>query len=151
MPVRDRVALSRDFANAVTEAWVSLIVAADRAVQRAEAVCARHGITEGQYNVLRILRGVHPRGHPRSEITRRLLRRAPDVTRLLDRLERKGLVERSRSSGDRRLSVARITSAGLALLERIDPELEREMAQVMAPLSEAQLRTLARLCDALVP
>ena len=70
---------------------------------------------------------------------------------MLDRLERRHLVERVRSPDDARLSVARITKAGLTLLEQIDPEMEALMNTVMAPLSEAQLRQLARLCDALVP
>src|SRR5215204_2537155 len=62
--------------------------------QRMNDVCRKHGVTHDQYNILRILRGVHPTGHPRCEITKRLISRAPDVTRLLDRLVRQGLVER---------------------------------------------------------
>lgn len=151
MSIRKRVAQPRGFSSVVAEAFVGLVVAADQATQATGAVCERHGITGDQYNVLRILRGVHPGGHPRTEVTRRLMRRAPDVTRLLDRLERRHLVERSRSMEDRRLSVARITRTGLALLERIDPEMEEAMRRAMAPLGESQLRRLARLSDRLLP
>jgi DNA-binding MarR family transcriptional regulator len=150
MTVRDRVRTTR-FKSAVTEAWVALVVAADHLTQQTDEVCARHGITGDQFNVLRILRGARPTGLARGDIGRRLLRRAPDVTRMLDRLERRGLVERARSPDDARLSVARVTSAGLALLGRLDPEIESVMQAAMAPLGEAQLRQLVRLCDALVP
>ena len=150
MPVRERVE-QRRFPSVAAEALVSLVAAAEHFTQAGDALCARHGITGDQMNVLRILRGAHPQGHPRYEVGRRLLRRSPDVTRLLDRLERHGLVERARSGDDARLSVARITKAGLKLLATIDPELNELMQSVTRPLSQAQLRQLARLCDALVP
>lgn len=127
------------------------MVAADHLEQAFEAICARHGITGQQFNVLRILRGIHPCGHPRGEVARRCIHRAPDVTRILDRLARQGLVARGRNPEDRRLSVATITRAGLALLARLDPEIERAMAAATKRLSQAQLRQLARLCDGLVP
>ncbi|MGH7718740.1 MAG: MarR family winged helix-turn-helix transcriptional regulator [Gemmatimonadaceae bacterium] len=137
--------------SAAAEAWVSVIGAADYIVQQGEVVFARHGITGDQFNVLRILRGARPDGLPRGEVGRRLLRRSPDVTRMLDRLERRDLIERVRITDDGRLSIARITKPGLALLERVDPEIAAVMSTVTSPLSEAQLRRLARLCDALVP
>jgi len=150
MPVRERVQ-QRRFPSLASEALVSLVVAAEHFTQAADALCAQHGITGDQMNVLRILRGAHPKGHPRYEVGRRLMRRSPDVTRLLDRLERQGLVERARGGDDARLSVARITKPGLKLLAAIDPELNEVMQAVTRPLSQAQLRQLARLCDALVP
>jgi len=150
MPVRERIQQWR-FKNAADEAVVSLIVAATHIEQAAESVFERHGITGDQYNVLRILRGVHPAGHPRCEVARRMINPSPDVTRMLDRLLRRGLVARVRDSADRRLSVATITRAGLALLARVDPELESVQETMTAMLTPAQLRRLARLCDALVP
>ena len=150
MSARDRAQQTR-FRSVAAEAWVSLTVAADYITQQSEAICVRHGITGDQFNVLRILRGARPDGHARGEIGRRLLRRSPDVTRMLDRLERRHLVERVCSADDARLSVARITKAGLILLEQIHPKMEALMNTVMAPLSKARLRQLARLCDALVP
>jgi len=129
MSVRDRVQ-QRRFPNAASAAAVSLMVATDHFEQAFEAVCARHGVTGDQYNVLRILRGAHPRGHPRGEVARRCIHRSPDVTRMLDRLAREGLVARARDPQDHRLSVATITKAGLALLARIDPELEAEVRRL---------------------
>jgi DNA-binding MarR family transcriptional regulator len=151
MPIRERIQQRREFRNAVEEAVVSLGVAAELMGQVTEAVCQRHGITGDQYNVLRILRGVHPDGHPRGEIARRMIHPSPDVTRMLDRLVRQGVVARSRNPDDRRESIATITRAGLSLLERVDPELHRAQLQFTSTLSEPELRRLSRLCDALVP
>jgi DNA-binding MarR family transcriptional regulator len=141
----------REFASTAQEAMVSLLVAAGHVRVALVELCGQHGITPDQYNVLRILRGVYPAGHPRYEVAQRLIERAPDVTRLLDRLEREGLVERQRSDEDRRLSLSRITKAGLALLERMDPEVLALHDNFAAPLSRAERAELARLCSAIVP
>src|SRR5437868_14686048 len=101
------------------------MVAANYVRVQSERVVNAHGITLPQYNVLRILRGAHPDGHPRYEIAARMLDRAPDVTRIIDRLSEKGLVARDRGAEDRRHSVTRITRDGLTLLETLDPEIER--------------------------
>jgi len=98
--------------------------------QRMNDVCREHGVTHDQYNILRILRGVHPTGHPRCEIAKRLISRAPNVTRLLDRLVRQGLVERGWAPDNRRHSIATITPVGLALLEKIDPQIDARLGRV---------------------
>src|SRR6202023_2149083 len=112
------------FESAVQEAFLNILVAADHLRAQTERLCAGFGLSASQYNVLRILRGVHPEGHSRCEITRRMLERAPDVTRLIDRLEKRGWVTRDRCERDRRLSISRITAAGLELLDRIGPSIE---------------------------
>ena len=150
MPIRERLQ-QRRFGTLADEAVVSLMVAADHFDQAIAPIWERHGITGDQYNVLRILRGVFPGGHPRNEVARRMIHRAPDVTRMLDRLMRQGLVARLRNPADRRESIATITKAGLALLERIDPEVHALQAAVTASLSERDLKQLVRLCNALVP
>ena len=101
MPMRKR-AHQRRFTGAVSEAVVSVMVAADHLEQAFEAVCERHGITGDQYSLLRILRDVHPRGQARREVAQGCIRRSPDITRMLDRLERQGLVTRARAPEDRR-------------------------------------------------
>lgn len=134
------------FADDVQETVLALMVAATSMRDRVDALCARHGISGQQYNVLRVLRGAYPAGHPRCEIATRLIDRASDVTRLLDRLEEAGLVRRERSTEDRRLSITYVTPAGLELLERIDPDLQREHARVRERLDETERAQLARLC-----
>ena len=140
----------RAFSGDADETVISVLVAAEHLDQQLAPVMAAYGITTDQYNVLRILRGVHPGGHPRHEIARRMIHRAPDVTRMLDRLVRRKLITRVRDPEDARLSVARITSAGLALLKRIDPEVEQAQEKATAMLTAAERKELARLCDRLV-
>jgi DNA-binding MarR family transcriptional regulator len=149
MSIRTRLE-QRAFSGESDETVVSVLVAADHLDQQLAAVITTHGITADQYNVLRILRGVHPEGHPRHEIARRMIHRAPDVTRMLDRLRTRKLIARVRDPGDGRLSVARITPAGLALLKRIDPEVEEVQEKATAMLTPAERKELARLCERLV-
>jgi DNA-binding MarR family transcriptional regulator len=150
MPIRERLQ-QRRFPSLADEAVVSLMVAAEHLDQAVAPIWERHRVTTDQYNVLRILRGVYPGGHPRNEVARRMIHRAPDVTRMLDRLVRRGVVARVRNADDRRESIATITKAGLALLDRIDPEVLAVQKAVTAALPEHKLRQLVRLCDALVP
>ena len=147
MGVRARLKQSREFRTITDEALVGLMVAAGLHAQRINELCRRYGVTHDQYNILRILRGAHPEGHPRYEIADRLISRAPDVTRLIDRLERQGLVERTWAPENRRHSIARITAAGLDLLAAIDPELEALQEAAVAGLSADDLRALSRICD----
>lgn len=149
MGVRERVRQDR-FGSTAQEAVVGVLVVAAHIRAALGEVCAGHGITHDQYNVLRILRGSRPDGLPRYEIADRLVDRAPDVTRLLDRLERQGLVERFRSDEDRRLSLSRITRAGLALLDRMDPDIEAVSERFARPLTETRRRQLIRTCDAML-
>ena len=139
--------LQTRFVSVHDEAVVSLLIAAGHIEQRVNDLCRAHGLTHDQYNVLRILRGAGTVGHPRCEVAARMINRAPDVTRLLDRLVRQDLVERSWGEENRRLSIARITPAGRALLARLDPELERLNREFTGDVPAAELRGLARLCD----
>ena len=95
MSIHKRVA-QRRFESPAQKAMVSLLVTAGHVGRALDEVCLAHGITHDQYNVLRILRGVHPEGHARYAIAERLIGRSPDVTRLLDRLAREGSVARRR-------------------------------------------------------
>ena len=134
--LRKRLEQTRSFENRAQEAMLNLMLAAVAVGEWNERACAAYGITRSQYNVLRILRGVHPDGHPRQEITRRMVDRSPDVTRLIDRLETAGYVERIRTAEDRRLSIARITQKGLDLIDRMNPEFEaiyRTIAERLTP------------------
>jgi DNA-binding MarR family transcriptional regulator len=147
--LKRRIKQKSDFANPAQEAMLNLIVAADYVCMRLERVCAEFGITRPQYNVLRILRGVHPGGHPRGEIAARLLASAPDVTRLVDRLEAQGLVERERDKEDRRLSITHITKKGLRLLEEIHPHIAEEHKRFSQMVSRRDCLELSRICESI--
>jgi DNA-binding MarR family transcriptional regulator len=104
-----------------------------------------HGLSQATYNVLRILRGAGDDGRMCHEVAQHLVAQVPDVTRLIDRLEKGGLATRQRSSDDRRVVRVRITRQGLALLAKLDRPLLDLHAQQMAGLSEAELAELSRL------
>ncbi|GJQ29462.1 MAG: hypothetical protein HBSAPP03_13460 [Phycisphaerae bacterium] len=103
------------------------------------------GLSGPTYNVLRILRGAGPGGRACHEIAEHMVTRVPDVTRLLDRLESRGLVARTREMADRRVVTARITPAGLARLAALDRSTLDLHARLLGHLTRAELRTLTGL------
>ena len=131
------------------DAALGVMKAADYLQQTLAEICERHGITTDQYGMLRILRDAHPTGFARGEVAERCIHRAPDVTRMLDRLVRQRLAKRTRAAADRRCSVATITKAGLALLARMDDEVTGAIRTLTKPLSLPDLQHLTRLTDAL--
>ncbi len=150
MSIHKRVAQQR-FESPGQKAMVSLLVTAGHLARALEEVCAAHGITHDQYNVLRILRGVHPEGHPRYAIAERIIDRSPDVTRLLDRLEPEGFVGRSRSDEDRRLSISHVTDRGITLLKEIDPRILEVHERFTDRFSRDEMHQLATLCEKALP
>jgi DNA-binding MarR family transcriptional regulator len=129
------------------EATLGILRTADRVRRRLAVSLEPYGITSQQYNVLRILRGARGEPLPTLEIGERMIEEAPGVTRLLDRLEAKGLVVRKRCTADRRLVHCWITEAGLELLARLDDGISSEDEGVMAALSPEEQRTLIDLLD----
>src|SRR6266849_4791387 len=108
------------FRSREAEAYLSLLRTADALQSQVEAKLKEFGLTGTQYNALRILRGAGAEGLPCSEIGERMITRDPDITRLLDRLQKRGLVDRSRGKQDRRVIYGKITPAGLKLLREMD-------------------------------
>lgn len=104
-------------------------------------------VTPQQYNVLRILRGAGEEGLPTLEIGDRMVEQAPGITRLLDRLEAKGLVTRKRCPEDRRQVLCWLTPAGRDLVERLDEPVDQADATALDMLSEEEKRELIRLLD----
>jgi DNA-binding MarR family transcriptional regulator len=104
-------------------------------------------LSANQYNVLRILRGV-PEGLPCGEIGNRMITRDPDITRLLDRLEKRELISRCRETKDRRMVMARITAEGLKLLARMDEPVREGHRRQLGHLGRERLRALIGLLRA---
>ena len=135
------------FREPAEEAAVAILRTADLVRRTVARLTQDHGITEQQYNVLRILRGAHPDSLPTLEIGERMIERQPGVTRLLDRLEGKGLVRRERSSEDRRVVDTWITADGLELLQRMDgPTLDADR-WLMSRLDEKEQKRLIALLE----
>jgi MarR family transcriptional regulator, organic hydroperoxide resistance regulator len=102
------------------QVFVAILKAADKLANQAEQLLKANALTGAQYNVLRILRGAGPEGLPCNAISERLISRDPDMTRLLDRMEKRNLITRERQKEDRRVVKARITEEGLKLLKKLD-------------------------------
>ena len=103
------------------------------------------GLSISQYNVLRILRGAGEEGLPCGEISARMVRRDPDLTRLLDKLEARGLVQRARGMKDRRVVTATITDEALELLASLDEPVEASLKQALAHVPQTRLRELLEI------
>ncbi|WP_263786595.1 MarR family winged helix-turn-helix transcriptional regulator [Salinibacter grassmerensis] len=145
--LRDHIKQAAPFENASQEAMLNLFVAAAEVRRRVERVCERHDLQFSHHNVLRILRGAHPEGHPRCEIIERMLDPSPDVTRLIDKLVERGLVRRSTSDEDRRVTLHTVTDDGLALLEQMDPEIREVQQWFGARVADRDLQHLSRICE----
>jgi len=137
------------FKSIEEEAILNLFIASNYLRSKVDSLCGNFNITLAQFNVLRILKGAHPTGYPRGEIIRRMVEPSPDVTRLIDRLIREGLVERFNSEEDRRLSLARITKKGINLLKKINPEVDKFISNYSSTLNKKEKETLSLLCEQL--
>jgi DNA-binding MarR family transcriptional regulator len=138
-------------ASLETRAFVALLKAADRLGQGAEQLVKQHGLTGTQYNVLRILRGAEPSGLACKGIGDRMISHDPDMTRLLDRMEKRGLITRERQSDDRRVVKTRITSRGLDVLKKLDAPMQQLHKHQFCNFTPERLKTLAEVLEKLLP
>ena len=129
-------------------AFLDLLRTTDMLSRRLVPVLKTEDLSATQYNVLRILRGA-PEGLACGEIAGRMITRDPDVTRLLDRLEKRGLISRGRETKDRRTVMARITPEGLTLLSRLDEPVQAAHRKQLGHLGRERLRTLVKLLSLL--
>lgn len=134
MGLREETKQTKPYQSPEIEAYLNLRRTAHMLSGQVESLLRSHGLTETQYNVLRILRGAGPEGLPSLELGRRLVASVPDITRLVDRMEKAGLVRRVRSTDDRRVSLVVATPHGL--------ELATDLYQ---PLVDFHLRQLGHL------
>ena len=135
------------FRSREQETYLSLLRTADALQTRVEARIREFGLTGTQYNELRILRGAEAEGLPCSEIAERMITRDPDITRLLDRLEKRGLVARTRAKADRRVIYGKITAAGLKLLREMDGPMEQYGREILKHVGQAKLQQLIVLLE----
>jgi DNA-binding MarR family transcriptional regulator len=131
--------------------FVALLIAADRLSQQAEQLMKEHSLTGTQYNVLRILRGAEPAGLPCNGISGRMISHDPDMTRLLDRMEKRGLITRERQADDRRVVRTRITAAGLDILKKLDAPVQELHRRQFRNLAAARLKSLATALEEVIP
>ncbi len=126
---------------------MSLLQTADTLGQEAEQLLKAAGLTGAQYNVLRILRGAEPSGLACRAIGERMISHDPDMTRLLDRMEKRGLITRERQSDDRRVVKTRITAQGLSLLKTFDQPVYDLHKRQFRHMSATRLKILYDLLE----
>jgi DNA-binding MarR family transcriptional regulator len=137
----------RPFPTIQEEAMVSLVRTVAVMEQPMEDFLKEHELTRTQYNVLRILRGAGQVGRSCKEIGERLVQREPDITRLLGRLEKRGLIARQQDRADRRSVLTRITARGVSLLERLQPALSKMAKNQLRAVSKGELEELLNTLD----
>jgi DNA-binding MarR family transcriptional regulator len=143
-PVRKK----KDFTGSTEEvAFLDLLRTCDLLSRRLAQVLKIADLSPTQYNVLRILRGT-PEGLACGEIAERMITRDPDVTRLLDRMEKRGLISRCRETQDRRMVFTRITPEGLRILRDLDGRVQRVHRDQLAHLGQSRLWALMELLQA---
>ena len=145
--IQQEIRQGKPFASKSQEAVVALFRTADVLRGGLSRVFEPHGITGQQYNVLRILRGAGTEGLPTLDVAERMIERTPGITRLLDRLERKGLVRRERCARDRRQILCWIQPAGLRLLDQVDGPLNAAEGRALAGLGVQRTEQLLRLLE----
>jgi DNA-binding MarR family transcriptional regulator len=136
---------ARHFDSPQQEAFLNLWRTYDRLRALEDALFSRFGLTPQQYNVLRLLKSEHPNPLPTLGIAARLVTHAPDITRMLDKLETRELIARQRPAENRRVVRVSITEPGLALVKQIDKPLRECHQQQLGHLSAAQLAELVKL------
>jgi DNA-binding MarR family transcriptional regulator len=137
----------KPFSSVQEEVVLSIMRTADQVAVPMNDVLRGAGLSVSQYNVLRIMRGAGDDGLPCGEISERMVRRDPDLTRLLDRLEAAGLVTRTRDTRDRRVVRASITEEGTDLLASLDDAVEESIRRSLAHVPVARLRMLLELLE----
>lgn len=145
--VREAIRQTKPFRSDGHEALLTLLATSEKIMRPYEQLLGEHDLTVQQFNVLRILRGAGKDGLPTLEIADRMVERTPGITRLIDRIEKKGLVDRVRSPADRRQVRCFITADGLALLRLLDRPISALDAHAFDPLPAEHVRRLIRLLD----
>lgn len=140
--ILEEIRQTRPFVSRQEEAVLNIVRTADALKRGGELLFRRHGITSAQYNVLRILRGAGEGGLHCNGIAERMITAEPDITRLLMRMERLGLLVRHRNGDDRRMVTAIATERGLRLLDEIDAPLRELQKRQLALLSEDEIEAL---------
>lgn len=145
MSLKDEIKKATPFEHPEEEAYLNLLRTTGVLYAEFDRVFRQTGLSEATYNVLRILRGVGGCGLPCTEIGTRLISRVPDVTRLVDRLESAGLVERCRISQDRRVVQVKITEKGLTVLAELDEPMVELNKKLLRHMTRQELEELSRL------
>ena len=148
LKLQEELRQKKPFASREEEVYLNIQYTAEALWWGVSETLKRVELTPTQYNVLRILRGAGAEGASCGTISERLVTKDSDITRLLDRLDARGLISRGRELKDRRRITTRITRDGLRILAELDGPIEECHRRQLGHLGEKQLATLSRLLDA---
>ncbi len=143
--LRHELRQQKPFGSLAHEAFLSIARTESVLREGIERVLGPRGLTLTQYNVLRVLRGAEAGGLCRNDIRDRLVARMPDVSRLLDRMEAAGLIQRERSTEDRRLVLTTLTARGRRLVNDLDAPMAQAHEEQLGHLGAKQLKSLIAL------
>jgi DNA-binding MarR family transcriptional regulator len=146
--LQDEIKQSKPFESLQAEVFLNLMRTTDALSRGMEDILKLAGLSHAQYNALRILRGAGEQGLCCREVAERMVTRDPDITRLLDRMERRSLVLRSRDSRDRRVITVRISAAGQKLLKDLDGPLSEYNRKLLSHMDKGDQRKLLELLEA---
>jgi DNA-binding MarR family transcriptional regulator len=140
--LKEEIKQGKPFESPQEELWLNLARTTAMASHVIEQGLRRHGLSPTQYNVLRILRGAGPAALCQYEIGDRLVAQVPDVPRIVDRMEKAGLVERTRGTSDRRIVMASLTEAGKGLVDSLDGPMAEMISGIFVGLGHGEIETL---------
>jgi DNA-binding MarR family transcriptional regulator len=149
--LKDEIGKQKRFDSLEQEVFLNLLRTADALMREVELLLKAVALSSTQYNVLRILRGAGESGLPCGEVAQRMITHDPDMTRLLDRLEKRRLIARARQTDDRRVVKATITGEGLQLLSGLDEPIRQLHQSQLSHLGERKLGMLMKLLEAARP
>lgn len=148
MRIEDEIQ-QKKFQSEYQKMHINILFTAAWLQQRTAKVLKPYGISSQQFNILRILRGMHPKPASIKTLTERMIDKMSNASRLVDKLMAKGLVQRSECDADRRRVDVLITAQGLELLQHASADVERLIQQDGRNLSEAEAASLNELLDRL--
>ena len=146
--LKDEIKQGKPFESLQAEVFLNLVRTADALTRGTEEILKLAGLSHTQYNVLRILRGAGEQGLCCREVAERMITRDPDITRLLDRLERRGFLTRSRDSRDRRVITVRIAAAGQKILKDLEGPMTEYNRKLLSHMDKRDLQKLVELLEA---
>ncbi len=146
MKLENEIQMTR-FVSQEQRTWLNLLVTANRCTAEMNGIFKKYGLTEQQYNVMRILRGMYPDSGNLFEIQERMIDKNSNATRLVDKLRQKGLVEQKPCVQNRRKVEIKITDEGLKLLSEVDPEMEDSIKRLFVRLNDTEIKQLDELLE----
>lgn len=149
MTVAERLK-TKKFRSKEQEAVLAVLLAASQIRNDMGPNAFGEDLSQEQYNILRILRGVFPEGHSCGEISSRMVDNSPDITRRIDALVKKGYATREKSAEDRRVVVTRITQKGLDVLAKLDDNVHKKESAIMSKFTVDECNALIALCEKII-